>query len=39
MLFNPPAETLISAGDYLIVMGEPNNLRTLENTMSVGAGS
>jgi voltage-gated potassium channel len=36
MLFNPPAETVISAGDFLIVMGAPNNLRTLENMMSVG---
>jgi len=36
MQFNPPAETVISAGDYLIVMGAPNNLRTLENMMSVG---
>jgi len=36
MLFNPPAETVISVGDYLIVMGAPNNLRTLENMMSVG---
>ncbi len=39
MLFNPPAETVISAGDHLIVMGEPGNLRTLENMMSVGARS
>ena len=39
MLFNPPAETVISAGDHLIVMGEPNNLRTLENMMSVGVRS
>jgi len=35
MLFNPAAETVICAGDYLIVMGEPVNLRTLENLMSV----
>jgi len=35
MLFNPPAETVISGGDHLIVMGEPGNLRTLENAMSV----
>lgn len=39
MLFNPAAETVICAGDYLIVMGEPANLRTLENMMSVGAQS
>src|SRR5882762_1986126 len=39
MLFNPPAETVISAGDHLIVMGEPSNLRTLENMMSVGVRS
>ena len=37
MLFNPAAETVISGGDYLIVMGEPSNLRTLESIMSVGA--
>src|SRR5947207_14360686 len=36
MLFNPPAETVISAGDHLIVMCEPNNLRTLDNMISVG---
>ncbi len=36
MLFNPAAETVICAGDYLIVMGEPSNLRTLENMMSGG---
>ncbi len=36
MLFNPAAETVISGGDFLIVMGEPANLRTLENMMSVG---
>jgi len=36
MLFNPPAETVISAGDHLIVMGEPKHLRVLETMMSVG---
>jgi voltage-gated potassium channel len=30
MLFNPPAETPIQGGDYLIVMGRPENLRSLE---------
>jgi len=30
MIFNPPAETSIGGGDYLIVMGRPENLRTLE---------
>ena len=30
MVFNPPADTPISAGDYLIVMGQPEKLRTLE---------
>jgi K+/H+ antiporter YhaU regulatory subunit KhtT len=35
MLFNPPAETIIAAGDHLIVMGEPRSLRALENTMAV----
>ena len=30
MVFNPPAEMEIRAGDFLIVMGEPPNLRNLE---------
>jgi voltage-gated potassium channel len=30
MLFNPPADTLIVAGDCLIVMGQQENLRRLE---------
>ena len=30
MVFNPPAETEIRAGDFLIVMGEPPNLQALE---------
>ena len=30
MVFNPPADTAVQAGDYLIVMGRPGNLRTLE---------
>jgi len=33
MLFNPPAETEIAAGDYLIVMGEGQNLRKLEQML------
>jgi voltage-gated potassium channel len=36
MLFNPPAETVLSGGDHLIVMGEPKNLRSLETMMSAG---
>ncbi len=36
MLFNPPAETVLSSGDHLIVMGEPKNLRSLESMMSAG---
>ena len=39
MVFNPPAETVISGSDHLIVMGEPKNLRTLENAMSAVAES
>jgi len=39
MLFNPAAETVIQGGDFLIVMGEPANLRTLENLVLVGARS
>lgn len=34
MLFNPPAETVISAGDHLIVMGKPAHLRSLEDTIA-----
>jgi voltage-gated potassium channel len=30
MLFNPPADTAIEAGDYLIVMGKQNDLTALE---------
>jgi voltage-gated potassium channel len=35
MLFNPPAETEISAGDYLIVMGATPNLQKLEKLVAV----
>ena len=31
MMFNPPADTAIHAGDHLIVMGRPEHLRTLEH--------
>jgi len=31
MLFNPPADTAVEGGDYLIVMGQMHNLRTLES--------
>ncbi|MFN0168948.1 MAG: potassium channel family protein [Bryobacteraceae bacterium] len=34
MQFNPPAEALIGASDYLIVMGEPPNLRRLEEILT-----
>src|SRR5271165_3855310 len=34
MLFNPPAEAPIQAGDHLIAMGEPQNLRRLEQVLS-----
>lgn len=34
MIFNPPADTGIHAGDYLIVMGRPSNLRTLETLLA-----
>jgi voltage-gated potassium channel len=34
MLFNPPAESRITAGDHLIVMGPPNGLRKLEQLIS-----
>jgi len=31
MIFNPPADTAVHGGDYLIVMGQVQNLRTLES--------
>ncbi|HVW84533.1 MAG TPA: NAD-binding protein [Bryobacteraceae bacterium] len=34
MIFNPPAETLIEAADYLIVMGTAPDLRKLENLLT-----
>jgi voltage-gated potassium channel len=34
MLFNPPADTPVGAGDYLIVMGQQQNLRALENLVA-----
>ena len=30
MIFNPPADTAVQGGDFLIVMGSPDSLRTLE---------
>jgi len=33
MLFNPPADTPIQGGDYLIVMGRQSDLRALENLL------
>jgi voltage-gated potassium channel len=38
MLFNPSADTVISAGDYLIVMGRPEHLRRLEE-LAAGSGA
>jgi voltage-gated potassium channel len=37
MQFNPPADALIQGGDYLIVMGEPDNLRKLERMCGVAS--
>ena len=34
MIFNPPAEAAIEAGDHLIVMGEAQNLRQLEHMLA-----
>jgi uncharacterized protein with PhoU and TrkA domain len=39
MLFNPPADTAVQAGDYLIVMGRPDNLRTLETLLAEPRGA
>jgi voltage-gated potassium channel len=37
MVFNPPAEARIAGGDYLIAMGEPENLRKLEQVLTGAA--
>ena len=37
MLFNPPADAVLGAGDYLIVMGEPQALRRLESLLGAAA--
>jgi len=34
MLFNPPADTAVRGGDYLIVMGPMHNLRALESLVA-----
>jgi voltage-gated potassium channel len=34
MIFNPTADTSVGAGDFLIVMGQQENLRTLENLIA-----
>ena len=34
MQFNPPADAVVEADDYLIVMGEPENLRRLESMLT-----
>ena len=34
MLFNPPADTAVRGGDYLIVMGRQENLRALESLLA-----
>jgi len=34
MIFNPPAEAEVNAGDHLIVMGEPANLQRLEQMLA-----
>jgi len=34
MLFNPPADTAIRGGDFLIVMGRQESLRTLETLLA-----
>jgi voltage-gated potassium channel len=33
MLFNPPPEAVVSIGDHMIAMGEPNGLRKLESVL------
>ena len=34
MEFNPPADTAVSGGDYLIVMGKQENLHSLESLIA-----
>jgi voltage-gated potassium channel len=34
MVFNPPADTAVSGGDHLIVMGRQESLRTLEDLLA-----
>ncbi len=34
MIFNPPPETTVDAGDFLIVLGEQMNLRNLERILT-----
>jgi voltage-gated potassium channel len=34
MIFNPPAEEIIQSGDYLVAMGEQENLRELERRLA-----
>jgi voltage-gated potassium channel len=38
MLFNPPADTAVGGGDYLIVMGAQQNLRSLEALVAAPPG-
>jgi voltage-gated potassium channel len=38
MVFNPPPDTPISAGGYLIVMGQPDKLHMLEGVLSGAPG-
>jgi hypothetical protein len=34
MMFNPPADTAVVGGDFLIVMGRPDDLLALENLLA-----
>jgi voltage-gated potassium channel len=34
MLFNPPADSEVEGGDFLIAMGETANLQRLENMLT-----
>jgi voltage-gated potassium channel len=37
MVFNPPADSRISIGDHLIVMGQPNDLKKVEQLLNEAA--
>ena len=39
MIFTPPADTAVQAGDFLIVMGRQDDLATLETLLADAGGA